>query len=204
MSIPVNSKVQARFFVQTPKSICMLNLWFKITATGTAPDDTTDLTNLRDMLADFTVLGTVGYRYKNLLPSNCTIYQIDTQVVWSYRSAYVRGSYAQVGTYGAVASTDNLAATLTLRTNHAGRNQIANKHIGPLPDGSYSNGVLIAGYITLLSQLGTALLVTQVTSTGLACQPIVNHPAAGSDPALTTSSSARVGTMARRTVLRGI
>lgn len=204
MALPVDAKVQVRYWLTTPSSQCILDLWYVVTSGAGNPLIAQDLADLRDYMADFGTAGQPGYALKQVMATNVTISRIDTQMIYPGRSAFVTGSYAQPGNFGADADTDNIAAVLTMRTAFSGRSQVANKHIGPLPKTAYNNGVLTAGYIAKLALLGTALIASVNLASPLTLRPIVNHPGATYDVTTNTSSSGRVGTMRRRTVRVGI
>lgn len=118
--------------------------------------------DLTDILTAIDVGGgdAVVPSYLACLPPQYQLTQLRAQRIYPIRSAYVPITKALAGTHEAPATVANDAAAITLRTDYAGRNQIATKHIGPIPDDASSAGLLIAGYKTLLSTLATKLLLT--------------------------------------------
>lgn len=111
----------------------------------------------------------------------------------------------QPGTRGTT-NFSNLAAVVTLRTARAGRDQVSNKHIGPIATADATNGQMINAYLTNLNNLGALLeLDIEVGETGAVMVPVIWHSRAqGPVPATDrivshiAQSSARV--MRRRTV----
>lgn len=98
--------------------------------------------------------------YLALLPAQYTLDYWRAQCIRSVRYVPVDFNRGVPGTNAEDTEAGNQAAVLTLRTVLSGRNQVSNKHIGPLPQGvaTQDDGLLTAGYKTLLSNFGTALL----------------------------------------------
>jgi len=163
------------------------------------------LADINDVLKAVTV-GSVLDRYLACMPINATIQNINSQRVSpaAARSAYVTNSINAAGE-AAGASTGNLAGIITLTTDFSGRNQISNKHIGPLPDGEYNDGLLDAGYVVTLDALATALLTEISTDTAqLVVEPVIWHqPGTTADLLVGRRIGDRTGTMRRRTLRVG-
>lgn len=96
-------------------------------------------------------------KYLACMPANYTLTQIRAQVIYPVRQVAVRQGASQAGT-GSGAETGNTAGVITFYTDLAGRSQISNKHIGPLPLGASVNGALRPEQIALLDALGEEIL----------------------------------------------
>ncbi len=97
-------------------------------------------------------------KYLACLPADYTANEIRVQRLRPTRSAYSVLSLAgRFGTHAEVATVANDSAALTLRTPFAGRDQVATKHIGPIPDAVSSEGLLTDGYKAILNTLGQEL-----------------------------------------------
>ncbi len=114
------------------------------------------------------------------------------------------------GTHVDGADTGNLAATITLRTDFAGREQVSVKHIGPIPTSDTVNqlGELSAAFKVTLQTLGTALLQSWSDLVGgLTFTPVILHPTDIDPPDTDELKSGIVGqqtrVMRRRTLRFG-
>lgn len=107
-------------------------------------------------------------------------YEVDfarAQVVWPTRSAFVT-SEGWDGNGGNASGTEssNQTGVITLRTENAGRDQISNKHIGPLPSAAQVNGFLSDPYEALLSTLANKLLQAFIVDDiDLTLTPVIYH-----------------------------
>lgn len=104
------------------------------------------------------------------------------------------------GTHEDEANTGNLAGTITLRTDFAGREQVSTKHIGPIPtsDGVNQNGELSAPFKVKLQTLGTALLQSYSDLvTGITFTPVILHPTDIDPPDTDVLKSGIVGSQTR-------
>lgn len=121
--------------------------------------------------------------YLACLPPQYSLDQIRVQRIHPGRTAYYAQSFAGVvGTNVNPATVANDSACITLRTQQSGRDQIANKHIGPAPDAVSAAGLIVAAYRTLLSNLGSKLVVSGVPPTsGSLIAPTIFHKAGGTD-----------------------
>lgn len=114
--------------------------------------------------------------YMACLAPEYALEEIRAQRIYIARDAYVQRLVATPGTHASSATVANDSACITLRTDQAGRNDISNKHIGPIPDAVSVAGLLTAGYRTLLANLATKLLTPAVIGTGETWRPIVTGP----------------------------
>lgn len=170
----------------------------------TAPDPETSVVHNLSALADALDTGgtqDVTTSYLACLPPQYRLTQVRAQRIYPIRSAYVAKTKDLPGTHEAPATVANDAAALTLRTDYSGRNQIATKHIGPIPDDVSASGLLIAAYKALLVTLGTKLLVTaEFAATGSANPGIYHRATNGFDTCWTAIIGDQSRTQRRRTV----
>jgi hypothetical protein len=144
--------------------------------------------------------------YLDTLPTNYALYEIRAQLVYPTRSSYLDlQKPAVAGTEGAAALVPNDASVITFRTAKAGRDQVANVHIGPLPTDAVAAGVLTGPYLALLSTLG-GKFATAFQPVGWigALKPTIFHKASATDDEIidyTVWPQSRV--MVRRTLNRG-
>lgn len=121
--------------------------------------------------------------YLAALPPQYSLEEIRVQKINGVRSAYFsNGFVATVGTNANAATVANDAACITLRTQKAGRNQVANKHIGPAPDAVSAAGLLVNAYKTVLTALGGKLVISGIpVGSGSIIAPTIYHRAAGTN-----------------------
>jgi hypothetical protein len=122
--------------------------------------------------------------YLACLPPEYRLFDVNVQRIRAARSAYFGESSAVgfPGTNADSATVANDSACITLRTQQAGRKQVANMHIGPVPDAVSVAGLLTAAYKVTLSALGTKLVVSGVpVGSGSLISPTIMHVAGGDD-----------------------
>jgi len=146
--------------------------------------------------------------YLNCIPAQYRLARWKAQKVQATRTAYRIDGRDVPGNHGDDTETVNQCATLTLTGVLGRRDNISNKHIGPIPQNvsAQDNGLITDAYKTLLGLLAVALLDTQVVMAGaVTLKPCILHPApAGSYTLLKYYALGNaVGTMRRRTVGRG-
>jgi len=147
--------------------------------------------------------------YLACLPPEYNLVRWVAQKIAPVRYAYQFLNRGEVGTHANSTETANQAGVITLRTVLAGRQNISNKHIGPLPQdvAVQDSGLLTVAYKALLNTLGVQM-VTQITGGGTATQwaPVVRHnsPLNSFTYLSQTANGDTVNTMRRRTVGRGI
>lgn len=128
---------------------------------ASAPDNVVS-TSLNLKVSGVAVLGgdVLESKYLALLPPEYTLDFWQAQKVYPIRQAYRRLARAVAGTHAASTEATNQAAVITLRTDTAGRSQIANKHIGPIPQdvAVQDSGLLTAAYKALMTTFANALL----------------------------------------------
>lgn len=120
-------------------------------------------------------------KYLACLPADYSLTKWVAQKTNPIRYAYVKVDRNTPGTHAGACEETNLAACITMSGYLAGRDQIANKHIGPLPGGATvrTDGLLVLAYKGLLDTLGLALAsVIILPVTGVTLAPCIPHTAA--------------------------
>lgn len=141
-----------------------------------------------------------------LMPSNYQLFEIRTQRIAPERSVLVdTNAGPAAGTEGAAAVVPNDASVITFRTELAGRNQVSNIHLGPLPVDGASAGQITGPYNGLLNAFAL-LLLDNIAVAGFdgILKPIILHKPAMTWNLMTSfqiQPQARV--MVRRTLNRG-
>lgn len=117
--------------------------------------------------------------YLACLPAVYSLSEIRAQRVWPTRIAYRSiGFGGAVGTNAGAATVANDSACITLRTAFAGRKQVANMHIGPVPDTVSVAGLITAAYKVTLNVLGPKLVTSFVpVGSGSLLVPVIFHRA---------------------------
>lgn len=115
--------------------------------------------------------------YLACLPPQYSLTEIRAQRITPIRSAYQSIALAGViGTHASPATVANDAACITMRTVNAGRKQVANQHIGPVPDAVSAAGLLVGAYVVILSALGTKLVSAFAPpGSGSVVVPVIVH-----------------------------
>jgi len=145
-----------------------------------APDPESTVWQNLDSIIDAVDVGgaaDITTNYLALLPAAYGLNEIRAQRVYPIRSAYFSKAKAEEGGHAGAATVANDAAAVTLRTDYAGRNQIATKHIGPVPDAASASGLIVTAYKTLLTAFATDLLLTPAFGTTGSLIPIIYHRA---------------------------
>lgn len=144
--------------------------------------------------------------YLACLGTNYFLDAIRTQRVYPTRSAlWEDGFTGTPGTNASDAVVPNDAAVVTNRTIKAGRNQVSNIHIGPIPAAAAVDGFLTPTYKALINTLADKLS-TIFSPVGFAgrLEPVIFHKSNGTFDNLreyVIQPESRV--MVRRTVNRG-
>lgn len=187
----------------------MFTMDYQVITVGTSTVEATVSVDLMDAVQGGGGADLLETDYLALLPPDYTLVYWQAQKLFPTRYAYVKGSRGVAGAHANATETANQAAIITLRTVLAGRQDISNKHIGPIPQGAgvQTNGLLDAAYKTKLGTFATSLLsIVTGPVTGTQWQPVVIHksPAGTSTVLRTQIVGDTVNTMRRRTVGRGI
>jgi len=92
--------------------------------------------------------------YLLCLPQNYSLLYWRTQLIEPQRYVGIDFARDVTGLIEEDAVTGNVAGVVTLRTDKAGRNQVSNKHIGPVPTSgaNLESGTLKAAYKALLAR----------------------------------------------------
>jgi hypothetical protein len=204
MPIPENGVVHSWYDLLYSEQRYQLHLTFKATSATSLMSTEDQLVALNALLANPALSPLVDYLA--ILGNDVEVVRVNSQLVAPTRSAYVSDLIGQMGTDVNGTPTGNVAATLTMHTPNAGRNQIAIKKIGPLPQGTYSDGGIDGAFAIELATLGAALLTQKsVDGANLILTPCIWH---APTPAADILTNFRVGdravTMRRRTLRNGI
>lgn len=97
--------------------------------------------------------------YRAVMPPSYTFVKWRVQKVAPIRYRYYQVTRGVLGTHASDTEATNQTAVITFQTLLAGRNQVSNKHIGPIPQAAtvQANGFVVAAYKTLLSTLADAM-----------------------------------------------
>lgn len=164
-----------------------------------------------DILATMTGTGAADLltKYRACLGTNVTIDEAVVQGIWPTRFVRRSVGLALGGSMADTADTGNVAGVVTMRTELAGRGQIANKHIGPPGRSGLNTGSISNDLLSALNILGAQLAADVQVALSAAGQsiemvPVIFHRASGtSNPIDDHIVSGRVGTMRRRTLRVG-
>jgi len=207
MALQVNDVVLASY-VYTLFGQRYLSTWTYRVNSNSAPDDTP-----LEVLAIAQHFATAGAnepmtRLSAAYPSNTLFTAVRAQKIAPTRSVYRTVTPGiPNGTFSTAATTGNLAAVVTLTTAIAGRDQIANKHIGPAPTTGIGDGLVSSAWKIPLNALGVEMIAPQaVVSNGgvielVSC--IFHRSSTTSTDVLSYLLSDRIGTMRRRTLRVG-
>lgn len=153
----------------------MLTNTYRVSQAGTP--GTSVKQNLSSFIGAVDVAGAADIMtpYLDCLQGDYQSLSIRAQVIYPTRLAYVELESVHLG-QGGEGSVANDSACLTLRTDGSGRNQIANKHIGPVPDVVSISGVLTPAFRAKLSTLGGAMTASfQPGGAGAVYTPVIFH-----------------------------
>lgn len=147
--------------------------------------------------------------YLNCLGTNYTLDFIHAQKIYPVRFRRRTEVRGVPGTGGAAATTSNLAMVISLHGEEAGRDQIANKHVGPIPTDVlfYDEGVLEAAGKSAQLALANQLILDVGAAGWYTMKPCIYHRATvipKSDYITGHVLPEQVRVMRRRTVRLGI
>ena len=207
MPLPVGTIVAINWVGSYQQQRYLLTHTYRITETSSTQEPVGDTNSLAFHFTN-TDPGTVTYHYRKCLPTNYDIREVAAQAISPQRHVKVGISVVYGGTAGGTAITGNVAATVTLKTQLAGRSQISNKHIGPIPTAGYNNGLIIGTLFSDLGTLGIQLSANQTVPAGatntIKLAAVIFHKEFGQHDLIYNSVvSDRVGTMRRRTLRVG-
>lgn len=144
--------------------------------------------------------------YKDLYSNEYTLFGVRLQRIFPIRSAFFRTAIVDGGgTFVGQTGTASGSAALTFRTEKAGRDQISNKKLGPVPEEAQLEGLLTAAYQAEVKVFGDQQmreLVLPVASVDMI--PVVYHAGThATDDYASFEVQAEVRSMSRRVVGRG-
>lgn len=179
----------------------ILTTKYRCTTEGVPIPVENELQNIVDQLV---VGGAVDLltTYLALLPTTYAMEEIRAQRIYTPRSAYMSRVVTAAGTHASPATVANDSAALTLRGVLAGKRNRGTKHIGPVPDAASASGLIVAGYKTLLSNLGDKLIQGLTTANGSTYVPVTTgaNPSIGSPEMVGYVVGAQSRVQRRRTV----
>ena len=187
----------------------MLTHTYMVTNTGPGVDDVLAMDSLLTAVRGGAGGGDIlESAYRVSVGTNYTLEEITCQKIAGIRT--VKRSFARnvPGNGGAASLTGNIAAVVTLRTVLAGRTQVSNKHIGPVPDvvGLVTGGFITGAYDANLTVTKNALLVGFTDAVlGVTWAPCIYHRGSIALPSQVTTGVVQqtVRVMRRRTVGQG-
>lgn len=147
--------------------------------------------------------------YLDCLPAQYQLVKWRTQITYPVRLVGYEFNRGVNGANVEDTETGNQAAALTFRTAFAGRNQVATKHIGPLPQGplTQDDGMLTVAYKALVAALGAAMLnAIADLPTNAVWTPVIDHgpiPAPPPTPIESYVVGETIRTQRRRTLRLG-
>lgn len=116
--------------------------------------------------------------YLDLLPADYLLTQWSGQMVYPNRYAKKFQTRDVAGTNAGATETANQSCVITLQSDYSGRDQVSNKHIGPLPQtaGVQVNGLISAGYKALMFALRVQLSMRFENIGGtIQLDPVIYH-----------------------------
>lgn len=175
---------------------------------NTSTQDTTTDTGSIVLHFQSTAAGTLTARYRLCLATDSVVREIVAQPIHPQRLVRRSITVNYPGTSSGTASTGNVAAVLTLRTQLAGRSQVSNKHIGPPATVDIGAGLIGANLEAAMFNLaGTLDNNQEVPADGanlITLVPVIFHRGTGGhDVIVSHAVSTRLGTMSRRTLRVG-
>jgi len=145
--------------------------------------------------------------YLELLPPQYLMSYFEAQLIRPFRLAYSRTTRAVPGAHASPTEATNQAATITRKSDFAGRWAQSTLHIGPIPQANtvQDDGLIAVAYKAKLELFGAATL-TPIIAAGCTFEACIVHPVGvhgGTTPLLTQTIGETVRVMRRRTVRLG-
>lgn len=208
MSITTNTVLQTVVRYQMWDQTLLNVLHWRPQTTGTSTDDYTWTKACIDkFVADIGVGGTMLKDIRTCISSDCSIVDITGQIVEPNRVAFYRAPVSVAGSRG-LNQFPNVDTVVTKRTQLSGRRFVGAIHMPPGAQDDYVNGLLTAGFKTVVDGASTWLYTDYtIPANGAVLRPVIFH-GSGASPFFTdvfqreVQQTARV--MTRRTVGRGI
>lgn len=166
------------------------------------------LNTLLDTLETDAVTGIIE-PYQAIVTEAVEFRTLTAQRVYPTRDYYVRVPVNVFGTYDGTQGTGNIGATISKRSQAAGRGRTGSFHTPALPAEGQNNGSLTTIYRGLVEDVASAIRFVQVESgAGTGFVPGMFNPALGGPnnfvPLIGTDVQPTVRVMRRRTVGVGI
>lgn len=182
--------------------VLLTNTWI-VANPGTGTDGSDQLQELADFFASGAD-GTMLNLYLLCLSSEVTCSEARVQKIKPIRTRYFSSSVGANGV-GGLANTGNVATVGTLVSDLAGRDQVGNKHVGPIPADTYAAGAPTNAQLIAMGNFMNQLKLPHTTlATSISIAPILFHRATGLYNYVTQYRlSTRVGTLRRRTLRVG-
>ena len=210
--MPVNQGdlIQLTFVSRWQAQVIMLTTHYKCRTPPSSSQSTGVTLNGIIDYVDPAGANSLGDVYLKCLPENVTMREIWAQKIYPARGVKRSKATSYTGLWPtADATTGNIDAVITLRTDKAGRSQVGNKHIGPLGSDAYTNGLVSASLQLAMETLGEGLVNALNTPSNGQYDPCIYHrngdgAAAKSDLVSSYVIQTTVRTIRRRTVGLGI
>lgn len=154
--------------------IILTTTWRVSTPTVGSSTVTQDLQTIGDTMGAADSTG-IGYAYINCMPNNYALQALRVQAIYPTRSAYVNITQSYTGLQAEDTDITTSAGVITLKTDKAGRSQVANKHIGPVAQANFSNGNVGSSLRDLMTTLAGKLRNNLVTTGGPILTPVIYH-----------------------------
>ncbi len=178
--------------------------------TITQPTGTPSITDeLNSIINALIAVGGVHPLLLAIMAQNVTNHFIRAQEVDPIRSVLWEVANAGAGLVAQDATTGNISAVLTKRTDFAGRDQVGSFHLAGVPETEYADGQLnnVGGWYGDFLTFGSRLLDNIVTTTNGIYEPVLWHKNAQPRTATRVTQfliQPQVRIMHRRTVGLGI
>jgi len=204
MGRPIGDIIQATI----KSTVCgqtMLNvLSYRVTAVSSTTDVQVEQSQFG---AQLNVANKVIDRMQNAMSNEATIQEVSCQFIRDTRWAR---SVVEIDIPGGIAvpcATANVAATITKRTEYAGRWAVGSFHLGGVPNDGYDGGLLDPDYKDLVALLAAELIQPIITGAGGTYEPVLLHAPGehgGYSNLTATEVQDTLRVMRRRTVGLGI
>lgn len=207
MPLPVGTIIQQTYVSLYAAQRYMFTSTWRIFITGSVQNTTEDAQSIALFFSDTTFQANFVQQYRSCISNLARIRTVSAQAIHPTRHVRASISVDYPGLFTGASPTGNVAATITLRTQLAGRTQVANKHIGPMGTNAYSSGSLESTYVPILANFGAGMTTNKVVPAGvntIELVPVIFHKKTGlHDVAVSHVVTDRVGTMRRRTLRVG-
>lgn len=207
MPLAVGTIVQVSWRSEYQAQRYLLTHTYRVLSNNSTQDTAQDTASIAQFFSQ-TGAGDLTQKYRTCLATDAVIREIVAQPIHPQRLVRRSVNVNYPGTSSGTASTGNVAAVLTLRTQLAGRSQVANKHIGPPATVDIGAGLiganLQAAMFTLQFEMDDQQSVPADGANVIELVPVIFHKGTGlHDVIVSGVVSTRLGTMRRRTLRVG-